>query len=220
MFISVPFDELLHIIIISGFQVGVGDDGVILQLTLKPLQRSWVWLVHVVSQHRVLTSQGPSTTGVWGVGRKGHKCAERMQQHLEKRVLGGQRTTAQKLHLGWREEEQMTRQHLKIHFRRNPLCLHRTRCVSCWTCHHCWIYFQYAECEQVMKCSVTECTVCKVMEALLNMGWRKQLEQPSKIPKDWPAAWIKEVLRRSTEGPWKLGKGCCRLKAVTGLDYC
>lgn len=44
MFISVAFGELLHIIIISGFPVGVGDgvDGVILQLALKPLQRSWV----------------------------------------------------------------------------------------------------------------------------------------------------------------------------------
>lgn len=42
MFISVPFDELLHFIIISDFQAGVGDDAAILQLTLEPLQRSWV----------------------------------------------------------------------------------------------------------------------------------------------------------------------------------
>lgn len=137
-----------------------------------------------------------------------HRCLRgwegRMQQHLEKRVFGGQRTTAQ----GWRQEEQMTRQHLKILLRRNPSCLHSTRCVglhvpplldifpTCWMWTGDEVLCDWAPCLQVM-------------EELL-----EQLEQPSKIPKDWPAEGIKEVLKPLTEGPWKLGKGCCRLKVL------
>lgn len=109
MFISVPFDELLHFIIAPGFQVSVGDDSVIPRLTLQPFPRQFrdaVFDLSTLLHGIVLTRQGPSTRGLWGLRMKVHQCAYRMQEQLEMKVLGGKQTTAQKFHLGCRHKEE------------------------------------------------------------------------------------------------------------------
>lgn len=55
----------------------------------------------------------------------------------------------------------------------------------------------------------------KVMEEVLNMGRYKQLEQPSKVQQDWPAAWIKEALKRLTVGPENWAKAAVDWRLIT-----
>lgn len=143
---------MLHFIIISGFQVGVGDDGAILQLTLKPLQRSWAWLVHVVSQHLFWPVKVRVPQVFEGLGAKSINVLKGCSSIWKRGCL---EDSGPQHRVGDRRNKWLGST-LKSISGETP---HVSTCVPCSTCHHCWIYFQHAECEQVMKSSVTEHTI-------------------------------------------------------------